>query len=154
MNDLIRGGVCSFCASPGLRAAIVRGIVDPSAATVSVAFYCPKGNCTFQAQLGVTSSSIAYCSACDDMTESIEEVSLGPEKYTPYPDLSSSCYCRVSVPPGTNIYVQKYDADARMSVGSFVDDDATSGFGIIAFTLAGCLIPDPRQLGPDSSCKL
>ncbi|KAG6354281.1 hypothetical protein INS49_004886 [Diaporthe citri] len=110
MNDLIQCGVRSFCASPGLRAAIVGGIMDPGSTTESITYDCPTGNCTFKEQLGVTSSSIAYCSACDDVTESIEEL-----------------------------------AASRMMTG-------TTGFGIIAFTLAGCLIPDNPDLTTTANC--
>ncbi|KAK7711746.1 hypothetical protein SLS63_012585 [Diaporthe eres] len=46
------------------------------------------------------------------------------------------------MPPGINISVDFDRSSGRISVGSFMDDDGTTGFGIIAFTLAGCLIAD------------
>ncbi|KAI7777042.1 hypothetical protein LA080_004202 [Diaporthe eres] len=153
MNDLIRCGVRSICASPGLRAAIVGGIIDPASATASVTFDCPTGNCTFQEQLGVTSSSIAYCSACNDMTESIEEVRIDPDHCTPYPGPGSCHYHRLSLTSGNDISVKFYDTDLRMSVGSFMDDDGTTGFGIIAFTLAGCLITKNPGLATVANCS-
>lgn len=40
-----------------------------------------------------------------------------------------------------------------MSVGSFMDDDGTTGFGIIAFTLTGCLITKNPGLATAANCS-
>lgn len=127
--------------------------MDPGSTTASITFDCPTGNCTFQEQLGITSSSIAYCSACDDMTESIEEVRIDPDHCIAYPDQGRCYNYRLSMPSGINASVSYYDTlDSRMSGGSFVDG-GTTGFGIVAFTLAGCLIPDNPDLTKIANCS-
>lgn len=128
--------------------------MDPGSATASVKFDCPTGNCTFQEQLGVTSSSIAYCSACDDMTKSIEEVRIDPGECTAYPNIGSCYHYRLSTPSGTNASVYHYDAlNSRLSVSSYEDDDGTTSFGVIAFTLAGCLIHENPALTTVANCS-
>lgn len=129
--------------------------MDPGSAAASVIFDCPTGNCTFQEQLGVTSSSIAYCSSCDDMTESIVEIHNSGTCTTSESGDPSSCYhYRLSIPGRINVSVAHNEAlHSRMSVGSFLDAGETISFGIIAFTLAGCLIQNRPGWSTIANCS-
>lgn len=132
--------------------------MDPGSAASSVMFDCPTGNCTFQEQLGVTSSSIAYCSSCDDMTQSIEEVFYPDCDPYPVDDLSTCYNYHLSIPAQTisriNTSVDFSDSTgSRMSIGSFLDVDGTTSFSIIAFTLAGCQITYRPDSQPTANCS-
>lgn len=56
-----------------MNAAIYVGVLSPPAnASSLISINCPSGNCTFPESNGLSYSSLAMCSACDDISDTIE----------------------------------------------------------------------------------
>lgn len=59
-----------------MSAALNTGFSNPPVnATASIATQCPTGNCTFPSENGASYSSLAMCHSCNDMTNSVTNIS-------------------------------------------------------------------------------
>ncbi|KAF6830870.1 hypothetical protein CPLU01_07059 [Colletotrichum plurivorum] len=63
-----------------IEAVIINGLIfDAADSTFKSMFTCTTGNCTFDATGGVSHTSIGFCSACNDVTSSLQTLDRSQE---------------------------------------------------------------------------
>lgn len=138
--DLLQCGNRKMCPAPGLRAAMAGGLTNPGSTASSVLFQCPTGNCTFTEHNGVTYSSIAYCSSCEDVTEDIKEAPLaGGSDFNDTQAEIDQGYVHYLSAGEENVTISYGDVrNSWLTVRASEDEWWSANFTVLSFTRAGC----------------
>ncbi|KAI1196960.1 hypothetical protein F5X97DRAFT_324884 [Nemania serpens] len=115
-----------------MKGAIINGLTTSDPTNGFVGFDCPSGDCTFPSYDGVTHSSIGFCSRCTDITASIRERYVNPNK-----TVTRSGGYAFELPDGASI--NNFEQGSWMQAVSHSGEySAQQDMSFLTFSFEGC----------------